>query len=536
MKRLCSFLAAAAAAIGAAACSSGGGQVIVPPPNNGFSNSNLKGQYAFSMTGTLFDSATLSTSPYTRVGVFIADGNGNITGGVEDVNLNLVGSGSPRLSFSGGTYTINSDGRGTLNLTSVGTGGGSLTFSITMTSPSSGYIVDFPSDGTSTASGSFTLQNTNSFAGGLSGVSGSYAFDLSGLDGTGNAESLVGQFVSNGSGTFTSAVVDDNDGGTIAGSGNGVATSGTYAGDNLNAGDLTTFGRGVFTLGGAIQGVFYVVGPNQVKFMETTSGGTLSGDAFLQSNIPTTTAGLSGGFVYVMGGSGTGGAGFGVAGPVTRGGKFSASGGNLSSIIVDSNNAGTQQSSLSGTSGTCTIDTAGTGRGTVTFTVQGQQNPFTYVFYLISPTQGFVQDQSLGGAIIEDGSLIAQGTSSISNSSLAGTYAISWSGVTIANGGNLVGEEDLLGQVTLSNSGSLSGNVDFNEFSSGFQFTQIGLTGTLQLSADPTSHNKLTINLATNPANNGISAFAYIANNNTILFMTTQNVRIAAGVLTPQNP
>lgn len=532
MKRAILFSLTAAAAFWAAACSGNGTTITPPPPNNGFSNSNLKGQYAFSMSGTVFSSATLSTPPYARVGTFIADGNGNITGGVEDVNLNVAGNGSLRQTFSGGTYMINSDGRGTMNLTSMGPLGGSLTFSITMTSPSNGYIVDFPSDGSSTASGSFTLQNTASFAGGLSGISGSYAFDFSGVDSTGvNPESFIGQFVSNGSGAFTSAVVDDNVGGTIAGSGSGVATAGTYAADSLNSADLGTFGRGVFSLGG-VQGVFYIVGPSQAKFMETTSGGTLAGDALLQTSIPTAVSGISGGFVYVMGGSDVA---VGISGPVTRGGKFSASTGNLSSIIVDSNNAGVQLSSLSATSGTYTIDPSGTGRGTITFTAQGQANPFQYVFYLVSPSQGFIQDQSLSGAIVEDGTMLAQGTGTISNSSLAGNYAISWSGVTITNGGNTIGEEDLAGEATVS-SGNMIGNVDFNEFSSGFQFNQIGLTGTLELGADPTSHNTLTFNLATNPPNDGIKGFAYIANNNTVLFMTTQNVRIAAGVMTPQAP
>jgi len=63
------------------------------------------------------------------------------------------------------------------------------------------------------------------------------------------------------------------------------------------------------------------------------------------------------------------------------------------------------------------------------------------------------------------------------------------------------------------------------------------MTGNLKLASDPTSHNALTVNLATNPANNGITAFAYVANNNTILLMGTQKtVRITAGVMTPQAP
>jgi hypothetical protein len=83
-------------------------------------------------------------------------------------------------------------------------------------------------------------------------------------------------------------------------------------------------------------------------------------------------------------------------------------------------------------------------------------------------------------------------------------------------------------------SGSLTGTVDLNEFASGKQFTGVPATGTLKLSADPTGHNALTFNLATNPANNGITSFAYVANNNTVLFMGTQSVRVTAGVLTLQ--
>jgi hypothetical protein len=269
--------------------------------------------------------------------------------------------------------------------------------------------------------------------------------------------------------------------------------------------------------------VFYVVGPNQVKLMETSSGGTLAGDALLQTSIPTTTAGISGGFVYVMGGSGSNV-------PIVRGGKFNASSGALSSILVDNNNAGSANS-VNASTGTYTIDSAGSGRGTISFNVTGQTNTFTYVFYMISPTQAFVQDQSLN--IVEDGSMLAQGTGTISDASLSGNYAINWSGVTSTGTGT--GEEDLVGATTLT-SGALAGTIDLNEFASGKQGTGIGLAGTLKLSADPTSHNTLTINLASNPANNGITAFAYVAANNNILIMGTQTVRVTAGVLTPQAP
>ena len=509
------LLSASLLALWASACSGGGNTITPPPPPppGPFSNQSLSGQYAFSMTGSEIASSNLTASNiFTRVGSFTADGKGNITAGVEDINL---ATGANPFTFTSGSYTVSGDGRGMLTLVDSS---GTLTFSITLVSSSNGYMIAMPTDGLSTASGSFTKQDSSAFL--VSGIAGNYALDLSGVDPTGAAESVVGQFFANSAGGFTTGFADDNDGAVVVNGGNQPIT-GTYAADGLHPSDLANFGRGVFSLGG-IQGVFYIVGHNQVKFMETTSGGFLAGDALSQSNIPTTTAGISGGFVYVMGGSGVGG-------PLTRAGRFTATGGNLSNILVDNNNAGTLLS-LSASTGTYTIDSGGSGRGTITYSVPGQKNAFTYVFYLISPTQAVVQDQSVG--IVADGSLLVQPSTTISDSSLAGKYAINWSGLSSTNVTS--DEEDLVGQFTLS-SASLTGAVDFNEFASGKQFTDVALTGTLKLSADPTGHNTFTVNLATNPANNGITFFAYVANNNTVLLMGSQgSVRITGGVLTPQ--
>lgn len=531
MKRSLFLCLSAAASLCAAACGGGGGgSIITPPPNNGFSNSNLDGQYAFSMSGTAEDPTTQAEAPYARVGSFIADGKGDITGGVEDVNLNLVSGGSNELDINNGSYTINSDGRGTLTLNdSTGT----LTFSISLASSTNGYIVDFPSGGLSTASGNFVLQNTNVFN--LSAFSGNYAFDFSGVDSTQNPESVVGQFsasLANGVGVL-SGIADDNDGGTVnGGNAGGAPISGNFNTSSPNPSDLASFGRGEFSIGG-VSGVYYLVGANQVKFMEETSGGTLAGDAFAQSNVA---AGISGAFVYVMGGSTISTSG---GGPLARGGKLSASGGNLTSIIVDTNNAGQQQSLPSNGaagSGTYTLDTT-TGRGTMTFSLQGATVPFNYVFYMVSPTRAFLQEQTAGpnGAVVEDGSMFAQGSGAITASSLAGNYALNWSGEASLNGGNFVGEEDLIGEATVSSGAALSGMVDINENATITEVSNVPLTGTLTLGSDPTSHNALTFNLETNPAGQ-VTAFAYVAANNNILFMTTESNRIAAGVMTLQAP
>ena len=78
------FLVALLAALFAAACSGGsGGTIFVPPPPVGnFTNASLKGQYAFSMTGR--ESCGGVGSLFARIGSITADGNGNITSGVEE--------------------------------------------------------------------------------------------------------------------------------------------------------------------------------------------------------------------------------------------------------------------------------------------------------------------------------------------------------------------------------------------------------------------------------------------------------------------
>ena len=71
-----------------AACGNGGTAVVgppPPPPTGNFSTANLKGQYAFLMSGTELCSGL--SSFFTRVGSFTADGSGHITGGLEDVNV-----------------------------------------------------------------------------------------------------------------------------------------------------------------------------------------------------------------------------------------------------------------------------------------------------------------------------------------------------------------------------------------------------------------------------------------------------------------
>src|SRR2546421_9728714 len=88
----------------------GGSSVkFAPTPNGSFNNSRLKGSYAFSFTGTN-QFGFLSVA-----GSLQADGTGNITAGIEDVNS---GGGVFTSVPLAGNYSVSADGRGTATLAS----------------------------------------------------------------------------------------------------------------------------------------------------------------------------------------------------------------------------------------------------------------------------------------------------------------------------------------------------------------------------------------------------------------------------------
>ena len=99
--------------VGRSACGGGSGGIsgtpAPPPTSRPYCDGSLNGTYAFLMRGQ--DSGGF----FARAGSFTANGAGSITGGVEDLNSGAVGTAILRLP--GGTYSISSNGKGTLSLT-----------------------------------------------------------------------------------------------------------------------------------------------------------------------------------------------------------------------------------------------------------------------------------------------------------------------------------------------------------------------------------------------------------------------------------
>ena len=537
MKRLL-LIFTAGTALWTAACGGGNGIVNPPPPVGKYSTASLKGPYVFVTNGEVFSVGANNATPLSRTGVFNADGQGNITAGVEDVNAD--GTITLALQISGGSYTVNADGRGalTLNITANGTTS-SIDFGIVLTSTSDGLLIDETSNGNqaSTGSGNFVLQTGGPFT--VGSVAGPYIFDFAGLDGNQTnlcpcPESFVGQFDVNSAGTISTGFFDDNDDFLLSSG----AVVGNFAQDNLNPSfPISTTGRGVAQIAGQ-DFVFYIVDPTRVRFISTNRG-MLSGDAVAQSNtVPAQVSSISSSFAFIVAGSsGSGG--------VTRVGRFTSNGATVTNVLQDTNDAGRFIPTNSATTASISLDPATPGRGTFTFTDPNFTNaPSKYVFYLSSATQGVLQEQTSnnsGIVNVADGSITAQTGSPFSSTNIAGTYAFNWSGLSLQNGGSFAvqDEEDIVGQATVS-SLSLSGAADIFQFQSAVPVFDLVASGSISIAGDGTSstgsssRNTMSVKLVKSNTTT-INFVVYFVNPQLAFFANNQDSnRIVAGIMKAQ--
>jgi len=528
MKRLLTA-AVAAASLWAAACSSHGSIITPPPPTGNYRLASLSGTYAFVTSGEAITSGG-SATPFSRTGSFIANGSGGITGGVYDV-VNAGGisttSSAPVAIMSGSSYTVNADGRGTLtfNINSNGAPA-TVNFAIVLTSTKDGLMMDETASGNqaSTGSGNFVLQNTALFG---SAVSGAYVFDFSGVDASVSPESFVGQFSASG-GVITSGIEDANDNFTLT---NG-AISGNFAPDPVNS---ATSGRGTATIAGQTY-AFYIVDSTRIRFVSINTGGVgpmLTGDAIVQPTVP---AAPSGSFVFLVAGASANGG-------LTRVARFDVSGGTVSKLLMDVNNAGTEtEFSPSQLSNTSINYDSTTGRGIVSFQ-SSSTNLYSFVFYLSTPSSGVIQEVSPNDTTpafaVADGSILAQSGSPFTSTNITGPYAMNWSGL-VTSGGSFASqdEEDLLAQETVK-SLNLSGTYDLFQFTGFSLSTDLGSSGSINFNGgDGTGGDGKPVHLTVKLSGaSPIDMVVYIVNPQLALFANRDNSgaqRIVAGILKAQ--
>ena len=497
------LLVALLVAIFAAGCSSGSDS----NPAAKFSNASLAGQYAFSTSGN--ELCAGQASFFTRAGTFAADGKGNVAGGLEDIN---VCTGIATLAFTSGKYSIDASGRGTLSLTNST---GTTNYRITLVSTTHGVIVE--TDAGATASGSFQRQNPAAFSN--PAIAGGYVFDFNGVEVAGvavNPASFVGRFDADGGGGVTLGVFDSNIAGSL--SGQQPFPGGAFYRLDTNS-DGRTWGRGTAAIAGRAF-AFYVVDATRVKFLGTGFPSALIGDALAQQNVAFTNASLGGSFAFSIGGASSNGL-------IATAGRFTADGGGtITNVVIDENNNGVRTPLPNGTvTGSYAVDSNQLGGGTLTWT-DTIAGTFSFIFYLISPTQAVFQETD--SQIVSDGAFSAQTASRISAAALAGDYAFGWSGVSTR------GPEDFVGQLSLTPSNTVNGKIDFNEFGTGTLFFNVPITGNLTLSGDGTQANTLTVNLQTTPVVATFQFTVYVVDQNTLLPVGVDANRVIGGALIRQ--
>ena len=194
----------------------------------------------------------------------MADGNGNITGGVEDIESFLTGI-STGVQIIPGTYKVGTDGRTTVTLNPGLQTAATLQFALTTSQH--GVMIRFNT--TNTGNGTVDQQNLNALSNSASVVTAPYVFNVLGADPGFNALGMAGEFLSTGNGSIpvsSNSILDVNDAGSVTRTDR--TLSGSYAFDPLFPGT----GRGVLTLTstatGSRQYAFYVVDGTRLHLVE----------------------------------------------------------------------------------------------------------------------------------------------------------------------------------------------------------------------------------------------------------------------------
>ncbi len=405
----------------------------------------LTGPYAFLFNGGDPGGAVVIA------GSFTADGNGNITGGLEDISR--VSGVITSVSFTG-TYTVGAENLGSMTLTST-TPAVTSTFGFALGGFATGVATKGRFQGTfarAGADGVGQLEKQDPAGFSAAAVSGPYVLGFEGVNDTGGRFVVAGRFDANGVAALTNGQVDANSAGTLI---NKASMTGAYT--------VAASGRGTAAL--AITGVinpvnvsFYVVSRKKLFAMQTdarsaTVIGVLSGTIKEQSGGPFLVSSLSGNAVVALQGvSGTGTSV--LVGQATANGAGSLSG------VTDQNDAGVIV--LNQTfSGTYSVDADGLGRGTLTIT----GDPKVKTIYFEKPNKVFIMDTNTGAQF---GVAEAQAAGPFSNASVSGNYFFGDLPSPVSTGDSFSGR---CGVLTANGAGFTSAGFGCLSVFSGFQGT-----------------------------------------------------------------
>ena len=298
--------------------------------NPALTDAALTGDYAFSFSG--YNNGT----PVFAGGRFTADGSGNISNGLLDMNT----AGSPAatsVAFTG-TYSITADGVGAMTFNPMS--GSALVLAVAVDTTGAGRLIQSdPANPHAYGSGAIKPQTLGSLS------VGRFAFGSTGVDMASNRFASAGSFLMSNSGNLAAGTIDVNDGGTV--------TSDTFLTGSYSAPDPGT-GRGTASLsvnGATAQNFsYYLVSPQEMIQVSTdqvsqTSPATLT--SVLQGSAAGSTLSnlaLKGASVLQANGVNPNGGSpeaVGVAGLFNGDGTTDGNGFGNASVLFDQNTAGT---------------------------------------------------------------------------------------------------------------------------------------------------------------------------------------------------
>ena len=372
---------------------------MIPSETGGpSSNASLKGNYNYVLAGNYFNSS--GTGGYERAGVFVADGKGNVTSGVDDLNE----AGSLSSNKFTGSYAIAADGGGlmTVNISN----GQQLHLALTIAPNGRVYLIEF--DPTASGSGQAVPQNASALS---NTPTGTFVFRLhsyqANLASQGSVSAVGNMVLNGGSASGNEDIVRFE-------ALSSLSFTGSFTAPDAN-------GRGTVNLtdsaGFATTYMYYIVDSQTLNLLETDAAYLGTGSAFAQNGVPFGTESLKNGFTFRS---------FGDTQDhqdgVNSAGAFTSDGaGNITSGDFDSNQDGVplQNASLTGT---YRVETSGRVTLNLNPTMPSQTlSPIQEIAWMIDSSRALFLMNVPG--LAEDGRLSQQQGGPFSASSLNGNYS-----------------------------------------------------------------------------------------------------------------
>ena len=454
-----------------------------------FSNTTLFGLYAFTLTNQVGAAFT------AEAGSVFCDGAGNVTSG----QIDRVGSFGVPITVTGGSYTVGTDGRGSIT---VKTASGSETWNLVVVNQNQALIALMDGNKLS-GSGSMDFQTLVT---GLAPLTGKFALSLHGVNSGPSPKgfAMAGSLVFDGAGSILRGIVDANVNGTVTTNG---AATGSYTGISGSGRSAVTFQSPI----GPLTFAFYLVDADHFKVIETDNSYFAGGDLVRQPAGPFNNASFNSRFAFTMGGIQNG----------VIGGVFTMNGnGGITNRVID----GASQVAFDNQGGYTVTDSA-TGRTTINWTIGGTSQ--TYALYPRNDG-GFAMVEidalNAGSGLVQRQTLTTPSVISV-----IGSFAIGLSGKELSGTG---GQEIATGVINLTGSTTnIQGTIDFQNATT----TTAG--GTIQAGAftvDIATGRGITTLVSSSQVLSGGQLILYLLDTNHALVLESDGQRVLSGVLTKQ--